>query len=272
MKDPDFFNRLYRGFEAENLIAGKLFGAGLEAFKLPADFGFDLLVSNQMAKSLGSRCDANRVAEFPYVVQVKSRRISFRDLKPNNGRMEAWVDIRITVDEYVLLSKEQQSYLVMVLFLPEEQGVLSEKHVILWFKGTQLPALRDATYLGPLVSDDGRRFYEISVVVRLIRKAQTKDLLQRLLDDEKISQEAFKILGAKLPLEYMQGKSVEYVSLARRSFGKDEGAHTNRRVVYKVDDCQTDILQIGCAVSERGVVADRTSRPPWTLLTDLWPD
>ncbi len=41
----EFFERLYRGFEAEHYVAGKLFSAGYEAFKLPADFGFDLMVT-----------------------------------------------------------------------------------------------------------------------------------------------------------------------------------------------------------------------------------
>ena len=35
----EFFERLYRGFEAEHYVAGKLFSVGYEAFKLPADFG-----------------------------------------------------------------------------------------------------------------------------------------------------------------------------------------------------------------------------------------
>jgi hypothetical protein len=39
-----FFESLYKGFEAEHYVAGKLFSVGYEAFKLPGDFGFDLIV------------------------------------------------------------------------------------------------------------------------------------------------------------------------------------------------------------------------------------
>ncbi len=50
----NFFDRLYLGFEAEYYIMGQLYSAGFEAFKLPADFGFDLMVTNQKESSLGS--------------------------------------------------------------------------------------------------------------------------------------------------------------------------------------------------------------------------
>jgi hypothetical protein len=36
----EFFESLYKGFEAEHYVAGKLFSVGYEAFKLPGDFGF----------------------------------------------------------------------------------------------------------------------------------------------------------------------------------------------------------------------------------------
>ena len=35
----EFFDRLYKGFEAEYLVMGRIYAAGLEAFKLPGDFG-----------------------------------------------------------------------------------------------------------------------------------------------------------------------------------------------------------------------------------------
>ncbi|MBI5968057.1 MAG: hypothetical protein HY882_09410, partial [Deltaproteobacteria bacterium] len=49
----EFFERLYRGFEAEHYVAGKLFSVGYEAFMMPADFGFDLIVMNQKERSKG---------------------------------------------------------------------------------------------------------------------------------------------------------------------------------------------------------------------------
>lgn len=79
---------LYQGFEAEYLVASGLFGAGLEAFKLPGDFGFDLLVSNQlqatqMASSPSKANDAR--SSFPYVLQVKSRRARMEQIRLVDG-------------------------------------------------------------------------------------------------------------------------------------------------------------------------------------------
>ena len=42
-----FWDRLYKGLGAEYFITGELFMAGYEAFKLPADFGLDLIVTSQ---------------------------------------------------------------------------------------------------------------------------------------------------------------------------------------------------------------------------------
>jgi hypothetical protein len=50
----DFFDRLYLGFEAEYYVMGQLFSAGYEGFKMPADFGFDILVTNQKEQSLNA--------------------------------------------------------------------------------------------------------------------------------------------------------------------------------------------------------------------------
>jgi hypothetical protein len=67
-----FFDRLYQGFEAEYMVAATMFGAGFEAFKLPGDFGFDLLVSNQLhalPNTLAAKSDVQRPL-FPYSLPI----------------------------------------------------------------------------------------------------------------------------------------------------------------------------------------------------------
>ena len=60
----EFFDSLYKGFEAEHYVAGKLFSVGYEAFKLPGDFGFDLIVANQKEQSMRTLIRATRARSF----------------------------------------------------------------------------------------------------------------------------------------------------------------------------------------------------------------
>lgn len=267
MKETDFFKRLYRGFEAENLIAGKLFGSGLEALKLPADFGFDLLVSNQMERSLGSEAASLRTHELPYVLQVKSRRMTSEHFEPKNDRLEGSTNFWISEDEYQLLTKEEKSYLVLVIFLPQKERTLSSRQATVWFKGSQLAALRDLTYLEPMVKD-GRRFYDLCVVVRMIRKVRTETFLKGLLADDEISEKALEAILSTFPDEYVPDKSAEYVSLARRSFSKDDTSKQERSAIRRVQSCHTDISLIGCEVDPLGVM-DNNTRPSTLPLLDF---
>jgi len=91
----EFFEKLYRGFEAEHCAAGKRFAVGYEAFKLPADFGFDLMVTNQKEQSMGPY-QKGRLHEPPFAVQVKSRSLKSSDFQTAvSGRDEARVSVSI---------------------------------------------------------------------------------------------------------------------------------------------------------------------------------
>jgi hypothetical protein len=89
----EFFERLYRGFEAEHYVAGKLFSAGYEAFMMPGDFGFDLMVTNQRERSKGPRL-RGRLLEPPFAVQVKSRRLMSSDFRPSTSGREGSRGVR----------------------------------------------------------------------------------------------------------------------------------------------------------------------------------
>jgi hypothetical protein len=88
----EFFERLYRGFEAEHYVAGKLFSVGYEAFKLPADFGFGLMVTNQKEQSMGPH-QKGRLQEPPFAVQVKSRSLRASDFKTAARNMGFDIDL-----------------------------------------------------------------------------------------------------------------------------------------------------------------------------------
>src|SRR4030042_1700389 len=99
----EFFESLYKGFEAEYYVAGKLFSVGYEAFKLPGDFGFDLIVTNQKELSMGPR-QKGRLIEPPFAIQVKCRSLRSSDFQTAaSGRDEARVSISIKKENLDLL-------------------------------------------------------------------------------------------------------------------------------------------------------------------------
>lgn len=66
----DFYDNLYFGLGYEYHAAGHLWRLGWEAYKIDADFGFDLLVYNQ-----GRRTHKAEKDKKPYLFQVKAARI-----------------------------------------------------------------------------------------------------------------------------------------------------------------------------------------------------
>lgn len=87
-KKMEFFDRLYLGFEA---------------FKLPADFDFDILVTNQKEQFLKSNIKKRNI-QPPYALQVKYRRIKETDFYDGpNGRPEARVNFPIKKQDVDLI-------------------------------------------------------------------------------------------------------------------------------------------------------------------------
>lgn len=172
-QDLKFFNRLYQGFEAEYLVASALFGAGLEAFKLPGDFGFDLMVSNQWRATrdrLLSDGSRDSHVPFPYALQVKSRRARAENIRLVDGleRRELEMTFSLKQHECDLLIADEQAFLVCVLFMPPDQRSVSVRPLIFWLKGRQLRAMEEREYLVHSVDDAGQRWLTLHVVYRFV--------------------------------------------------------------------------------------------------------
>jgi hypothetical protein len=111
-----FFNRLYKGYSAESFITGQLFENGYEAFRLPADFGIDLVVTNQFKKLSDRKIDNH---SFPFGFQVKSRRLRETDTLPGpNGRLEYRFSYSLKSDEIRTLKEFSNSAYAFVFIIP----------------------------------------------------------------------------------------------------------------------------------------------------------
>jgi hypothetical protein len=246
-KDAAFFARLYSGFEAEYFVMGKLFGAGLEAFKLPADFGFDLLVTNQKELNIGPVASNERVHAFPYVLQVKSRRIKPTDYGEGpNDRIEVVVNFRISKTEFEMLTTEDRGYLVCVAFLPIESGALGEKALYFWLKGSQLSQLKEHSYLLE-VNENGKLLYDLKAAFRF-RPTQTREsLIKRLVEDGQLTSSGAKVLEDLLPKEIgVSSNANEYVAFYRCHWTRsEEGYYGDRTIAKQLHAPHLELSKIG---------------------------
>jgi hypothetical protein len=103
-------DNLYFGLGYENHAKGQLMRLGYEAFKMEADFGFDLLVTNQAKKTFKNITEG----DF-YVFQVKAGRVY--DWKEHDGsyagtRKEGTACFYLSKEHLEKLISEPKSYLL----------------------------------------------------------------------------------------------------------------------------------------------------------------
>lgn len=266
MDNLNFFDRLYKGFEAENLITGRIFACGLEAFKLPADFGFDLLVSNQfelLKVSQGGTPRNLRSATFPYVLQVKSRWAALPELNKNE-RYEVAIDFFINESEFAKITGSKSAFLVCVGFLPAQSGELLNRPFLFWADGPWLKQARGCGYLLPHAIN-GNPLLKLTLVYRSKPVVSAASILGELSTEmfaaattelhgvasealkakfDKLVENKTKSLSKTLPVGY---STTEYLSLRRPqlSFGKGAGSPSATTVI-KLPSAQLDLQYLGC--------------------------
>jgi hypothetical protein len=188
----EFFERLYRGFEAEHYVAGKLFSVGYEAFKLPADFGFDLMVTNQKEQSIGPR-QKGRLFEPPFAVQVKSRSLRSSDFQTAvSGRDEAHVSILIKKEDLDLLVSTKRNFLVVVLFVRADASRFEDRAIHFWLGSGHVSALLEREYFLPYEAD--RRVRNLVCSLRMFPMLSVGDILDSLVSQNHLTQKGKRIL------------------------------------------------------------------------------
>lgn len=227
----DFFDRLYLGFEAEYYVMGLLYGAGLEAFKLPADFGFDLMVTNQKELSV-SKNQKQRENKPPYALQIKSRRLIAKDFYNGpNGRQSADITFSLSAKELNLLLETSNSYLVCVLFLATEANSLHKRTFSFWLESSHVKALLSRGYIqldeNMPEKKDG---YFIKTNIRLMPMQKVDKILENLVSKGNLTKEGEQILAKCLPAEVpVKDNAHEYISLKRPA--KSEGYNEVTRAI-----------------------------------------
>jgi hypothetical protein len=210
----EFFESLYKGFEAEHYVAGKFFSVGYEAFKLPGDFGFDLIVTNQKEQSMGPR-RKGRLFEPPFAVQVKCRSLKSSDFQTAaSGRDEARVSISMKKEYLDLLVASNRNFLVIVFFVQGDASRFEDRTVHFWVGSDHINALVERGYFMPDEAD--RRVRNLVCSLRMLPMLSVGDVLDSLVSQNHLTQEGKRILASELPERVPRNwNASEYVALAR---------------------------------------------------------
>lgn len=177
--DASFFDRLYKGYAAEHLISSELYARSFEVFRLPADFGFDLVVTNSFRTSVQQ---PTLETAFQFCLQVKSRRLKPQDITPtgSNGRPEAKCAFWLSQHEIDLLATHEHAAVAFVMYFPD-----SERHSPKYFliHARDIARLIKHRCLRP--SANG---YELAVTYVMRPQADLAHILDGLLASGEITQ------------------------------------------------------------------------------------
>lgn len=242
-----FFDRLYDGFRAEYFVMGELFGAGYEGFKLPADFGFDVLATNQKESSLGAP-PVGRIIAPPYALQVKSRNItrtSFGD--GPSGRPQAFLDFWITEKDFDLISAEQGGYLVCVISVAGADGEISGRNLLFWLHSSHLALLKERGYFVSQTPpfQHNQPYLRLKVCIRLLPTLDAKQLIDKLVEEGNVTAAGKQRLNQSLPDKLaVTWRGTEYLSLVRTARNDP-----NDEVVRQIPSELTSFSNLGMATN-----------------------
>lgn len=225
--DASFFDRLYKGYAAEHLISSELYARSFEVFRLPADFGFDLVVTNSFRASAQQ---ATPETAFQFCLQVKSRRLRAEDITPTgaNGRPEAKCTFRLTNKEIDLLASHENAAVAFVIYFPD-----GERHPPKYFliHAREFSRLNENGNLRP--ASDG---YELSVIYVMRPQADLAKILEHLLSSQEITEKGIDLLKKEIPATFDRNWNAN----AYFKFARDSRRAGEKRTIWKMAEPATD--------------------------------
>lgn len=214
---PEFSERLYRGYAAEHHISSQLFRYGFEVFRLPADFGLDLVVTNQF--QVAKKGDG-KPGSFPFALQVKSRWLKPAEVTKNSGgRPTAVFNYQLKTDEVTTVIEQGNAGIAFVFYWPAGSGFHPS---FFWLHATHLLPLIDMGFLrdikAKLANGTVEQRYELAVRYTLLPR-QTRAAFIKELDGEfKLSHRLKAKLERELPEQFLRNWNASaYLALGRTS-------------------------------------------------------
>lgn len=239
--DSAFFTRLYKGFRAEYIVMGELYGIGMEGFKLPGDFGFDIIATNLKEATEGKVI--KRDIEPPYSLQVKSAQV-YNFVEVGEGRAEGECSFLLKHDEVPLIRDGENTFFVFVIFTPPTDGAINGRHFLFWMDGAHIAALEKRGYFEPCVIEDGNKKLKrlrLNAVVRLFPMLSLSNLLDSLPDGSISPDARARLLNDIADRVPANKNASEYVSLKRHDLTNP----ANKPVIKQVNPKLVGLKNLG---------------------------
>lgn len=207
-----FFDRLYKGYAAESFITGQLSENGFEAFRLPADFGIDLVVTNQFKKLSDRKVDNH---SFPFGFQVKSRRLKETDTLPGpNGRNEYQFSYSLKSGEIRILKEFSNSAYVFIFIIPF--GFSIKNIYAFCIHSNEIDNMIQYGFF--IEEGEG---YVLNVCFRALPRQERESFIDEMSDKGLIDEAGIKFLEKNLPESFPRNWSAsEGLYLYRKSYSK----------------------------------------------------
>ncbi len=224
--NADFYQRLYYGLGVEYFVIAQLFSMGYEAFKIPADFGFDIMVYNQRERSFQNNTNNNmQPRQKPKVIQVKSKLILPDDYcekdTPAGKRKSVIKDFYLNISEKEKLLNEKNSYLICCF--KEKNDIGFEIKGYFWLSNKHLKKLDEAGYIRNLENDTNKVFIRAKFITQAFLDERYKELLPKIknsnLDED--TKNTLKWLIERTVNSINTNSSI-YITLAREDRTPDE--------------------------------------------------
>jgi len=228
--DASFFDRLYKGYAAEHLISSELYARSFEVFRLPADFGFDLVVTNSFRASAQQ---PKPEPAFQFCLQVKSRRLKPQDITPTgpNGRPEAKCAFWLSQREIDLLASHENAAVAFVMYFPD-----SQRHPPKYFLVHARDIARLVRHRCLRPWSDG---YELAVAYFMRPQADLAQILDGLLSSCEITQAGADQLKKIVPATFDKNWNANpYLKFARDSHKAGDD-----RTVWRMMEPVTDFAE-----------------------------
>lgn len=221
-----FFDRLYKGYAAENFITGQLFKNGFEAFRLPADFGVDLVVTNQFKKLKNREIDDEL---FPFGFQVKSRRLRKSEtLQGPNGRNEYQFYYLIKNEEIAVLKEFPNSAYAFVFMIPF--GFSVQNTYAFCIHSNEIDNMIEHKFF----IQDGE-YYKLNVCFQAFPQQNREDFIKKMLDNGLIDKVGAKFLEKNLPVSFQQNwNASEVLYLCRENYSKNPTSQIVNRAIVSI--------------------------------------
>lgn len=188
-RDKDYFDKLYKGLSVEYYVISNLMYLGYEAYKMPADFGFDITALRQKQSSFED--EKNRIK----IIQVKSRVINEKDNedvridKNENNEKKIMITraFYIKCSDFDIIAKEKSAY--TIFYFVEKRDDMFCIPCYFWLSSRHLKCLKKYNYINlnqkNKENNDEQYFLTAKMIIDL--ESKISDFKKIIESDEKNS-------------------------------------------------------------------------------------